>query len=237
MNKIIFLLVGVFFLSGCVGDNSSEQESIPSHLRENVESFIDHREALFGHEFETYEGIEWQTAIEKFEDSMVYPFNVMFEREGTRYPFEHKAIVCADTLNDIIRFNHLFNGWESIYPQGYNVKDQVWWSELIDSENIHEIHSDQKYLTLVDTSENKWIEYFTGNVVVTFGENDSLFTDTLIWNPSGANFQTSKCTIKTYKDSNLTQITGSGLGSDAEMDQYVIHSVLSTQVLDPAAKH
>lgn len=221
--SLFYIAVISITICSCGGNDQNDNSvSIPENLRLEVEEFIDAREEAFDHQFETYEGIDWDYPAITSNDSSIYPFAVIYERDGKKYPFKHKAIISTDTLMDILQFNHLYNNWESIMPIPYDVREEEWWFEIIQEENIENIISNSRKLQLLDSTHNSWQELFIGDVILAFGTQDTLWADTLIWNPKLGTIRASECKIKTYNNGASAIVFGAGFEGNSDMTKWSI---------------
>ena len=215
----------LLFIISCGSSKPAETtNSIPQDLKTDVEYFIDSREEAFDHQFETYLGVEWGTTPTVEEELTKYQFYVVYERDGKKYPLPHQVIVTHDTIFDIQRPVLVGNGWESLLPKPFNVKEQKWWREITDADAVLSIAADHKKLILIDSVDNDWIEVFTGSTVI-FNSSDTLYADTLFWDPKNDQISTTSCKLITAKGT----ITGANLTSDGEFTAYTIGAVFGME--------
>lgn len=225
MKKFILPIVLLAFGSYACTTTSDENEiTIPQKLKTEVEKFITTKEAAFGHKFQTYEGIDWEYEPIESPDSIIYPFAVLYQRDGQLYPFKHQVISKADTLSSIQKFNYISDTWISITPKPYDVRKEPWWTEITPSKHILSFTYNNRKLELIDSTNNDWREVFFDDVVVVFKKEDTLWTDSLFWYPLSEKIVVPQFRLKTMKDSLETTFIGSGFESNVD---FTIWSVTS----------
>lgn len=230
---ILPILLLVFGSYACTSTSEEDEITIPQKLKAEVEEFINTEEAAFGHEFETYEGIDWKYAPIESPDSIIYPFAVLYQRDGKLYPFKHRVISKADTLSSIQKFNYIFDAWISITPKPYDVRKETWWTEITASEHILSFTYGKKKLELIDSTSNNWREVFFSNVVVVFKKADTLWADSLFWYPHSKKIVVPQFRLKTMKNDSLESVfIGLGFESDVDFTNWSIQTVKGTMQYD-----
>lgn len=224
----VLLILSLF---SCSNDDDTNDELIPEHIKVEIEQFIKEKESSSSHIHETFVGLDWNYSRIESSDSIIYPFAVVFRRDGRDYPLKHRCVVKADTLVDILEFNHLYKAWVSLIPVPYNVRKEDWWIELASIENVISLEFDSRRLELLDTTNNSWREVFIGNVeLVTHA--DTLWTDTLFWNPVLDEIKAPICKIKHQKTGESSIIYGTGLTSNSKLTEWKLDNVFGQQFID-----
>lgn len=224
---IVLLILG---FSSCSSDRNSD-DAIQKDIQTKVESFIRKKEADFDHKFESFKGFNWDFDRIDSPDSTIYPFTVVFKRNGREYPFKHRCIVKADTLLDILEFNHLSSSWTSILPVPYDVRKESWWVELDSVVSVVNLQYDRRKLLQTDSISNTWIEVFTGDVEITtqFG---TFTTDTLYWDPKRDEIKAPLCHIESRKNGKSFKLEGYGLTTNSGFNTWTLDHAIGQSILE-----
>ena len=225
--KIIFRLLPPLFLLSLL---SCTKELVPKAIKIEVEQFIAAEDySVFKHE--KLIRIDWSNDTILSADSIIYPFAMVWERNGKEYPFKHRAIVKADSLADILKFNYLSNSWISLIPIPYDVRKEPWWVELTAIKGVDSLSYERQELELMDSSSNSWREIF--QLTSPMG---IVHTDTLYWNPKTNEIKARYCSIKYQVDTSHYLLYGSGLTSNADFSEWVIEHTEGQQWIQDVHK-
>ncbi|MFT5779261.1 MAG: hypothetical protein ACI837_002218 [Crocinitomicaceae bacterium] len=231
VNQSLFVLLAVTLLnlSSC-SNNSAIDESLDPDIVTEVEAFF-HGQDFSWHEHEKFVGIDWNSRAIESADSTIYPFALIWERDGKEYPFKHRAILKNETLEDIMEYSSLFNSWVSLLPIVYNVRDEDWWLELSEEEGVLDLTFDECHLELLDSTHNYWREVFVGNVILKI-ERNVLAVDTLFWYPKLSEIIAPNCKITRQNESGETTMIGAEFSASAPFKSWVLGKIEGMKVVE-----
>jgi hypothetical protein len=220
----IFAILLIITLFSCT------KELIPDAIKIEVEAFMQKKDySVFEHE--KLIRIDWNNDTIVSAVGIIYPFALVWERNGKEYPFKHRAIVKADTLADILAFSYLSDTWVSIIPIPYDVRKEAWWVELAEVVDVDSLKYERRELEQIDSSQNTWRVLFIGNVRLV-SPLGVISTDTLYWNPKKNEMKARYCEIRYQVDTSNYLLSGFGLTSNADFSEWVIEHAVGQQWID-----